>query len=125
MNRNQIEAFTVRWLGAICSGNLAEFEHLTAATSLDTKTGQSVTRAAFQARARAVHQAFEALAGNVEALLVDGDQIAWRWSLHGLQRAPFLGQLTLGKRVTLSGVNFQRLEHGVVTEHFTLLDVLS
>jgi predicted ester cyclase len=123
MNRNQIEAFTARWLAAICSGDIADFEQLTAPIALDTLSARPVTRAAFQERARAVFDAFEHLAGRVDELLVDGDRIAWRWTLSGRQRAPFLGEPSTGESLTLKGVNLQRLEAGVVVEHFTLLDV--
>ncbi|MET0791120.1 MAG: ester cyclase [Polyangiaceae bacterium] len=123
MNRNQIEAFTARWLASICSGNVAEFADLVAPQTLDTLTGRVVTRAAFQERAQAVFEAFEALEGRVDELLVDGLRIAWRWTLSGRQRAPFLGEQNRGRLISLKGVNLQRLEAGVVAEHFTLLDV--
>ena len=123
MNRSQIEAFTARWLSAICTGNVAEFEHLTAPLTLDVSSGRQVTCVAFQERARAVCEAFERLEGHVDELLVDGDRIAWRWTLNGRQRAPFLGEPNTGQQIALRGVNLQRLEAGLVIEHFTLLDV--
>jgi predicted ester cyclase len=112
MNRNQIEAFTSRWLTAICTGELDEFGLMVAERVLDENS------------ARAVYDAFEALEGRVDELLIDGDRIAWRWTLTGVQRAPFLGECALGKRVTLSGTNFQRLEAGVVVAHYTLVDAM-
>ena len=124
MDRNQIEAFTARWLRAIQSGNLAEFEYLVSDEVTDSHTGRATGRAAFQERAAAVERAFSALQGQVDELLIDGDRIAWRWTLTGVQRAPFLGELGLGRRVRLSGTNFQRLAGGVVVEHYTLLDAL-
>jgi predicted ester cyclase len=123
MNRNQIEVFTARWLAAICSGNSAELEQLTAPLTLDTLHAQPVTHAAFRDRARAVFEAFEHLEGRVDELLIDGVSIAWRWTLSGRQRAPFLGEPNTGRSLTLKGINLQRLEAGVVVEHFTLLDV--
>ena len=123
MNRSPIEAFIARCLGAICSGNVAESEHLTAPQTLDVLSGRQVTCVAFQERARAVFAAFERLEGRVDELLVDGDRIAWRWTLNGRQRAPFLGEANTAQPITLQGINLQRLEAGVVIEHFTLPDV--
>ena len=123
MNRNQIEAFIARWLAAICSGNIEEFAHLTAPVTLDTLNAQPVTRAAFQDRARAVFEAFEHLEGRVDELLVDGASIAWRWTLTGRQRAPFLGEPNASQSIALKGINLQRLEGDIVVEHFTLFDV--
>jgi len=124
MNRNQIEAFTNRWLAAICTGQVDEFAVLVAERVLDENTGQETNQDPFRARARTVYEAFEALEARVDELLVDGDRIAWRWTLSGVQRAPFLGECALGKRVTLSGTNFQRLDGGVVVAHYTLVDAL-
>jgi predicted ester cyclase len=123
MNRNQIEAFTERWLNAVCTGDTVAFEHLTAVQALDTLNQQPVTRLAFQERARAVFDAFEGLHGRVIELVLDGDRIAWRWTLTGQQRAPFLGEPNSGRQITLQGINLQRLQGGLVSEHFTLLDV--
>jgi steroid delta-isomerase-like uncharacterized protein len=124
MNKNQIEAFVARWLNAVKTGNVAEFEHLVAEDAVDLNTGQATSRAAFRERAATVQRAFAELAGQVDELLIDGDRIAWRWTLTGIQRAPFLGEPGSGKRVRLSGVNFQRLQGGVVIEHYTLFDGL-
>jgi steroid delta-isomerase-like uncharacterized protein len=124
MDRNQIEAFTARWLAAIQSGNLAEFEHLVSEEVTDGHTGQATRRDAFQERAAGVARAFSDLQGQVDELLIDGDRIAWRWTLTGVQRAPFLGEPGSGQRVRLNGTNFQRLANGVVVVHYTLLDAL-
>lgn len=124
MNRNEIEAFVARWLTAIQSGNFSEFEHLVGDSVVDSHTGEVSSRAVFRERARAVQHAFSELEASLDELLVDGDRIAWRWTLTGTQRAPFLGEPNRGKRVRLSGVNFQRLANGVVILHYTVIDAL-
>lgn len=90
----------------------------------DGHTGHATRRDAFQERAAAVARAFSDLQGQVDELLIDGDRIAWRWTLTGVQRAPFLGEPGSGQRVRLNGTNFQRLANGVVVVHYTLLDAL-
>jgi predicted ester cyclase len=122
MNRNEIDAFVARWLEAVRAGNPAEFANLVHPQVVDLNTGQASPLAAFQDRARAVQSAFGELEGRVDDLLVDGDRIAWRFTLIGTHRGPFLGEPATGKRITLTGTNFQRLAGGVVIEHFTLLD---
>ena len=124
MNRNEIEAFVARWLAAVQSGKLSEFEHLVAESVIDPSTGERTPRGAFQARAGAVQQAFSELEGRIDELLIEQDRIAWRWTLTGTQRAQFLGEAAIGQRIRLSGTNFQRLSGGVVIEHYTLLDGL-
>jgi len=124
MNRNEIEAFAARWLSAVVRGNTAEFEHLLSPFVADSNTGERTSPAAFGERASAVQRAFSELVGHVDELLVDGDRIAWRWTLTGVHSGPFLGEPATGKRVRLSGTNFQRLSEGVVVAHYTLADAL-
>ena len=124
MNRNEIEAFVSRWLAAALHGNATEFEHLVGPHVIDSSTGERTQSAAFGERASAVQRAFSELAGQVDELLVDGDRIAWRWTLSGVHTGPFLGEAATGRRVRMSGTNFQRLAGGVVVAHYTLVDAL-
>ncbi len=118
----EIRAFVVRWLSAVTTGNHNEFSDLIADQVLDLNSGAKTSASAFEARARAVRDAFGELQPELEELLLDGDRIAWRWRISGVHRAPFLGQPASGQRVTLRGVNFQRLANGRVIEHYTLID---
>jgi predicted ester cyclase len=77
----------------------------------------------FKARAAVVRAAFADIEIRVEDLLVDGNAIAWRWTLTGTHVGPFAGLTPTGRRATLRGVNFQRLEGDRVVEHWTLVDV--
>ncbi len=130
MNQNSIRSFVERWLAAVCQGNAAEFSVLVAPDVVDLNTNQATSQAAFAARAEAVYTAFGELSGSVDELLIDElliDElrIAWRWTLTGIHRAPFLGHPASGKRITLNGVNFQHLKDGRVAAHYTLVDAFA
>jgi predicted ester cyclase len=58
----------------------------------------------------------------VDDLVVEGDSIAWRWTLTGKHVGPFAGLAATGKTAALRGVNFQRIANGRVAEHWTLVD---
>ena len=122
MTAQATRAFVLRWLNAVSAGNSREFEDLVAPEVSDSNAGSSSTAQAFEDRARAVQDAFADLHAELDELLIDGDRIAWRWRLTGTHRAPFLGEPASGRRVTIYGVNFQRLSNGRVTEHYTLVD---
>ena len=122
MNPHEIRAFVLRWLNAVSTGNSDEFSSLVSLEVLNVNTGTKTAAHAFEARARAVREAFSDLRPELDDLLIEGDRIAWRWQISGVHRAPFLGQPASGRRVTLRGVNFQRLSNGRVSEHYTLLD---
>jgi steroid delta-isomerase-like uncharacterized protein len=124
MERPAIDVLLRRWLNeGIQAGNVGVFDELLQPDVCDTSTGQvSYGTETFKRRASAVHQAFSNIEAQVEQLLVDGERIAWRWSVTGTHTGSFAGFAASGRRVTLRGVNFQRLEAGRVAEHWTLAD---
>src|SRR5882672_4998620 len=124
MQRAGIEALLRRWTKeAIGEGRLETFDELLAADVID-KSGAVVTRGVepFKARTKAIRDAFSEIDLQVEDLIIDGDAIAWRWALTGTHAGSFAGIAPTGRRVTIRGVNFQRLQNGRVIEHWTMLD---
>jgi predicted ester cyclase len=78
----------------------------------------------FKSRTRVIHDAFTDVEVVVADLLVDGDKLAWRWRLTATHHGPFLGVAPTGKRVTMTGMNIQRVANGVVVEHWSNADQL-
>jgi steroid delta-isomerase-like uncharacterized protein len=125
MDRSAIERLLRRWTkDAITDRRLETFDDLLAEDVVDrTTTPPSRGVAAFKARAGAVYAAFSEIDVSVDDLIVDGDALAWRWTLTGTHVGPFAGVAPTGRRVTLRGVNFQRVAGERVIEHWTLADV--
>jgi predicted ester cyclase len=113
MERPAILALTERWLHAVIA-QPELFEQLVIGDATP-----------FRLRAAELRAAFSQLQPTLEELLVEGDRVAWRWSVSGTHVADFAGIAATQRRVTLRGVNFQRLEHGRVAEHWTLVDLQS
>jgi steroid delta-isomerase-like uncharacterized protein len=125
MVRAEIEALVRRWATeGVAEGREEVFDELLSDDVLDT-SGATPTRGrdSFKARARMVSGALHERLVVVDGLVVDGAFIAWRWTLTGTHAATFLDVAPTGKRVTLCGVNFQRLRDGRVAEHWTLADL--
>jgi predicted ester cyclase len=125
MKRQDIEKFVQRWTQeAIVEGRLETFDELLAKEVRD-RSGPVPSQGIepFKVRAAAVRAAFADLDIRVEDLIVDGDAIAWRWALTGTHAGTFAGVAPTGRRITLHGVNCQRLDGERVTEHWTMVDV--
>jgi len=114
MSRQDTERLIRHWaIDAIQEGRLEVFEDLLAGDVVDRTTEPPTRgRATFFARAEAVRRAFAEIAMTVDDVVVEGDAVAWRWTLEGRNAQ--------GVRVRIRGVNFQRLRAGVVVEHWTL-----
>jgi steroid delta-isomerase-like uncharacterized protein len=49
--------------------------------------------------------------------LAEGDLVAFTWKFNGVHNGTFAGVPAMGKQVTLSGINVERLENGKIVEH--------
>jgi hypothetical protein len=107
MNRAEIESLVQRWASAVASSSTDALAQLIAEDKPDVR-GPALARAA------AVQAAFTQMTVQVDALIVEGDAIAWRWTLTALRQ---------GKPVTVRGVNFQQVANGHVVDHWTQVDL--
>jgi predicted ester cyclase len=126
MERSRFEELANRWATeAVARGRVEVFDTLLTEDALD-HSGSSPTVGVepFKARTRALQGAFSDIEVVVDALLVDGDRMAWRWTLTGVHHGAFLGIAPTGRRVTLKGMNVQRIAKGRVAEHWSLADQL-
>jgi steroid delta-isomerase-like uncharacterized protein len=125
MDKPEIQELVTRWATqAVAAGREDVWDEVLAEDVVDRSGGaESRGRESFKARARAVQAAVGDRSVVVDDLVVDGDRIAWRWTLTGKHVGPFLDVQPTGKSVTLRGVNFQRVRDGVVVEHWTLADL--
>ena len=118
MTRKDLELFTRRWADAVASGRDDAFDELLTAGVVDHSGASPVVgRGGFRARTAAVHAAFTDVEVAVDGLLVDGDQLACRWTMRATHRKS-------GRRVQMAGINVQRIEGGRVAEHWTQADQL-
>lgn len=123
MQREDSERLVEAWAKAVETGAPGAFATLV--TSDVTDLSGPVPACGpepFEARARALHAAFGALRVTIDALVVEGERLAWRFTVEGEHRGPFLGVEPTGRRIALRGVNFQSIVDGRVREHFTLID---
>jgi steroid delta-isomerase-like uncharacterized protein len=125
LDRPAVERLLRSWTeDAIAAGRLDLFDELLAPDAVDRSGPHPVVGVeSFKSRTAAVRAAFAEIRITVDELVVDGDAVAWRWTLTGTHVGPFAGVAPTGRRVTLRGANFQRLKSGRVTEHWTIVDV--
>ncbi len=59
----------------------------------------------------------------IEDIFGAGDRVAMRFTLRGTHRAELLGRPPTGRRITVSGINIDRLMDGKIAEMWQLADV--
>ncbi len=57
------------------------------------------------------------------AFLAENDLVAFTWTFSGVHHGPFAGVAATGTKVTLSGINVERFEHGKIVEHWSHFDL--
>jgi steroid delta-isomerase-like uncharacterized protein len=71
-----------------------------------------------------VRTAFPDYKGTIDALIVEGDTAALRYTAKGTHNGPFLGVQPTGKKVSYSGMTFLRIAHGRIVEEWLCFDGL-
>jgi steroid delta-isomerase-like uncharacterized protein len=61
---------------------------------------------------------------DLQAVIVEGDQVATRWTVSGTHKEEFFGIPATGKRVKAEGMNFYTLSGGKITDVWTQFDGL-
>jgi predicted ester cyclase len=126
MNRSQCQTLAERWAHeAVAEGRVEVFDELVSADAVDHSGPAPVNGVeGFKNRTRGIHVALTNVEVVVEHLLVDGDELAWRWRLTATHHGPFLGVAPTGRHVTLTRMNFQCIANGRVVEHWSNADQL-
>lgn len=111
--REDILAVVAAWARAVAGCDVGALDRLVAEPLRDGVI----------ARTRAVHAAFAGIEVAPVHVVVENDAVAWRWRLSGRHVGALGGIPGSGAQRTIEGVNFQRVRDGVVTEHWTTVDL--
>jgi len=55
--------------------------------------------------------------------LAEGDLVSFSWTLSGKHNGPLAGQAPTGKHLVLTGINIERMKHGIIIEHWSQFDL--
>jgi steroid delta-isomerase-like uncharacterized protein len=70
-----------------------------------------------------VQEAFPDARYQVGDLLIEGNAVAWKWSIHGTNTEEILGKPPTGKAVTLRGLSVAVIVKEKVVEHWEFADL--
>lgn len=82
-------------------------------------------REGLKAFARMVHSALSDASASVERTLIDGDQVAWRWSMWGKHTGEFMGIPATGSEVVVTANVLGVMRDGKLAELWSVVDMLS
>ena len=71
-----------------------------------------------------IEGAFSDVTFIVEDMVVEGDKVVWRWTIHGKHTGVFQGLQPTGKDFSFSGISILRLENGKFAELWVEQDMM-
>lgn len=121
-NRKRVQDYIERIWN---EGDTAALEELTTADFGYRLGGQPPRDRAGMAEFIArTHAAFPDWRVCIESLIAEGDEVAVRWSGEVTHGGPFHGLPATGRRISVSGINFYRIENGRIAAEFEETDSL-
>jgi steroid delta-isomerase-like uncharacterized protein len=83
---------------------------------------QAAGAAGVREKIQALRSAFPDLHFTLEELIGEDAIVAARYRWHGTHKGPFLGIAPTGRRLSVRGMDFYRLDDGQVIEHWDVVD---
>jgi len=62
--------------------------------------------------------AFSEQSFSIDDVIVKGDKVVWRWTMHARHTGPFLGIAATGKMIAATGISIFRVAGGLFVEHW-------
>jgi steroid delta-isomerase-like uncharacterized protein len=124
---DDLKRIVAAFVGAINAGDDAALEQVLHSDFTDRTPSpdQPAGAAGFiGAKLADLRQAFPDLVLTVEDELIEGDRIAWRWTLRATNTGTFAGVPPTGRAVAFQGLNVERVEEGRIVEHWSIHDGL-
>lgn len=82
-------------------------------------------RDGMKALAQMVHSALSDTDATMERIVIDGDEVAWRWSMWGRHTGEFMGIPATGNEVVVTGNDLGVMRDGKLAELWSMVDMLS
>ena len=106
------------------AGDQATIDELAATDLVDHNPGsdQETTLGAFKEKIAFFRSVFPDLKEDLVDIVGSGDTVATRWVLTGSLQRQFMGIPPTGQTIEVEGMNFYRLNDGLVTDVWTQFD---
>ena len=122
MNAEEMKALGRRIAQAWNEGNLEIIDEVYAPNYVNHFTGED--REKLKQALEGVRAAFSDLHITLDDSIVEGDQLAFRWTMGAVHTGEYLGVPATGRHVEVRGIHIGRIENGQVVEEWSRGDDL-
>jgi steroid delta-isomerase-like uncharacterized protein len=126
MSAKEITALERRYYELVNKGELtACFELCATDLVMHSSSGETRGLEEFKKNFEEEFKAFPDMHFTVHDIIAEGDKVAARWTLTGTHKGEFRGTPPTNKKVTLWGINIDRVAGGKFVEGWVSFDMLS
>jgi predicted ester cyclase len=122
MTAEEMKALGRRIAQAWNEGNLEIIDEVYAPNYVNHFTGED--REKLKQALEGVRAAFSDLHITLDDSIVEGDQLAFRWTMRAVHTGEYLGVPATGRHVEVRGIHIGRIENGQVVEEWSRGDDL-
>ena len=117
------------FMEAFNNGNLAALDTICAPDMVDhstaAATGQPIDLDGFKKRVNGHRVGIPDLRFSIMNMIVERDLMAFQWEMSGTNTGPYMGRPASGNPIRIVGMNMERIEHGLIVEHWSYPDKLA
>ena len=117
------------FMDAFNNGNLAALDTICAPDMIDHSTaaapGQPNDLEGFKKRVNGHRVGMPDLRMSISNMVLEGDLLAFQWQMRGSQTGPYMGRPPSGNPIRMVGMNMERLQNGLIVEHWSYPDKLA
>jgi steroid delta-isomerase-like uncharacterized protein len=89
------------------------------------REGRSPGREGVKSFVQAMHAAISGAESSMDRFLLDGDQVAWRWTLRGKHTGEFMGVPASDREIEVTGNDLGVIRDGKLAEVWSEVDMLA
>ena len=111
---------------AFNAGNFSELDKVFSPDLKDNSvasTHDQIGLEGFKTRMSGNRVAFPDMAFTIETMIVEGDYMAYSWTMAGIQKGTWMGRPATGKVMQITGMNMERFYKDKIVEHWSYPDL--
>jgi steroid delta-isomerase-like uncharacterized protein len=124
MSAEENKALMHRFFEEMNEGNFAVIDELLAPEYIYHDTTGDMTREQFKQYAKGMVAALPDFNGSIDDMIAEGDKVAVRYTMQGTHQGTLRGIPPTGKRITINGLEIDRLSGGKFVETWIISDTL-
>ncbi|MEW6403653.1 MAG: ester cyclase [Chloroflexota bacterium] len=117
------------FMDAFNNDNMSALDLICAPNTIDHSTAAAPSQPndleGFKKRVQGHRIGMPDMSFSIQNMIIEGDLVAFQWEMNGTNTGPYMGRPPSGNPIRIVGMNLERLENGMIVEHWSYPDKLA